>query len=257
MTLRRFALLAFALVLLAVPASAQAHHRVASAIGEKQVGGQTVYVDVLVVVSHGQSDQQATDKALADQGARRAARPPWAGGGGGGTKERYFYTGLKWNPASVTQNYNPANEPFAAKPALVNTHADWSTITDSTYSITAGLEDTDRCPSLVDECAGAQTFDGNEDVGWLQLGSSTLGVTWYSTSGPPEADMALNTRFSWSNSCTQQSGKYDVETVFLHENGHVAGLDHPNRTDSVMYASYQTATCSLFPYDQRSMANLY
>jgi hypothetical protein len=45
--------------------------------------------------------------------------------------------------------------------------------------------------------------------------------------------------------------------VFLHENGHVAGLDHTNRTDSVMYPSYQAPRCSLFAYDQAAMANLY
>jgi hypothetical protein len=90
----------------------------------------------------------------------------------------------------------------------------------------------------------------------LPLGATTLGVTW-STSSGPEADMALNTRFSWKNTCGPGGSGYDVETVFLHENGHVAGLDHANRTDSVMYPSYQSPRCSLYDYDRRSLANLY
>src|SRR5215218_7111499 len=53
---------------------------------------------------------------------------------------------------------------------------------------------TTRCPSLVQECPGAQFNDPYNDVGWLALGGTTLGVTWYTTSDP-EADMALNTRF--------------------------------------------------------------
>jgi hypothetical protein len=68
--------------------------------------------------------------------------------------------------------------------------------------------------------------------------------------------MALNSRFTWKSGCTSGPG-YDMETVFLHENGHVAGLDHTNRTDSVMYPSYQAPRCTLYQYDKDAMANLY
>jgi hypothetical protein len=257
MTPRRLACLLSLTLLFALPASAQAAGRVASATGVKQVNGKTVFVDVVVAVPAGQSDQQATDRALSQQGARRA-KPPWAGGGGGnGGGEKYFYTGLVWSPSFVTQHYNPAGQPFSAKTALTNTHADWSNITDSAFDITSG-SDTTRCPSLVQECPAAQANDGQNDVGWLALsGSTTLGVTW-STISPTEADMALNTRFTWKNTCNSTGGNgFDAETVFLHENGHVAGLDHARRRDSVMYPSYQSPRCDLFDYDRRSIANLY
>ena len=261
MTLRRFACCFSLALLLALPASAQADGRVASATGVKQVNGETLYVDVVVAVPLGQSDRQATDKALSEQGASRRAKPPWAGtpggpnGGGGGGTEQYFYTGLEWSPPSVTQNYSSANQPFDAKAALTNTHSDWSNLANSAYDITYGA-DTARCPSLVQECPGAQVKDPYNDVGWLALGGNTLGVTWYTTSDP-EADMALNTRFTWKNTCGSGGSGYDVETVFLHENGHVAGLDHVNRADSVMYPSYQSPRCTLYDYDKRSIANLY
>jgi Matrixin len=259
MTSRRLACLFSLALLFALPASAQAAGRVASATGVKQVNGKTVYVDVVVAVPAGQSDRQATDRALSEQGARRA-KPPWAGGhgggGGGGAPEKYFYTGLKWSPPLVIQNYNATSQPFNAKGALTNTHSDWSNISGSDYDITYG-SDTTRCPSLVSECPGAQANDGQNDVGWLALsGSTTLGVTWFTTSST-EADMALNTRFTWKNTCGPGGSGFDVETVFLHENGHVAGLDHANRTDSVMYPSYQSPRCTLFDYDTRSIANLY
>ena len=124
MTLRRFACLFSLTLLLALPAAAQANGRVASATGVKQVSGKMLYVDVVVAVPVGQTDRQATDKALSEQGASRRAKPPWAGGsggGGGGGSEQYFYTGLKWSPPFVTQNYNPAGQPFDAKAALTNT----------------------------------------------------------------------------------------------------------------------------------------
>jgi hypothetical protein len=261
MTLRRFVCFFSLALILALPASAQAGGRVASATGVKQVNGATLYVDVVVAVPVGQSDRQATDQALSEQGASRRAKPPWAGGpgghggGGGGGNEQYFYTGLKWSPPAVTQNYNQTGQPFNAKAALTNTYSDWSNLPDSTYDITYGA-DTTRCPSLVQECPGAQVNDPYNDVGWLALGGTTLGVTWY-TASDPEADMALNSRFTWKNTCGSSGSGYDVETVFLHENGHVAGLDHANRTDSVMYPSYQSPRCTLFDYDKRSIANLY
>jgi Matrixin len=261
MTLGRFVCLFLLALLLAVPASAQAGGRVASATGVKQVNGKTLYVDVVVAVPAGQTDRQATDTALSDQGARRA-KPPWAGnpggpngGGGDGGDEDYFYTGLKWS-REVTQNYNPLGEAvIGAADALTDTHSAWSNISGSTYRITFGGT-TPRCPSLVQQCVGPQLNDGNNDVGWAGLSGTTLGVTWFTTS-TPEADMALNTRFAWKNTCGSGGSGIDVETVFLHENGHVAGLDHADRTDSVMYPSYQSPRCTLFPYDERSIANLY
>ena len=68
--------------------------------------------------------------------------------------------------------------------------------------------------------------------------------------------MALNT-LHVEEHLRQQGSGVDVETVLLHENGHVAGLDHANRTDSVMYPSYQSPRCTLSDYDRRSIANLY
>lgn len=241
-----------------IPATAQAAGRVASATGVAHVKGQAVYVDVLVAVPPGWTDRQATDRALAEQGARRGEKPPWAGGpgGGGGGGDQFFYTGLEWSPPSVTQHYNSAGEPLSAKTALTNTHADWDNVANSDFDFSIG-SDTTRCPSLVQQCKGPQVTDDNNDVGWLSIGGSTLGVTWFTISDP-EADMALNTRFAWKNTCSSSGGSaIDVESVLLHENGHVLGLDHTNRTDSVMYASYQAPRCTLFPYDEASVANLY
>ncbi len=62
-----------------------------------------------------------------------------------------------------------------------------------------------------------------------------MAVTWFSTS-IDEADMAINTNFSWS---TDGSNGYDVESVILHENGHALGLGHSANQLAVMYATYQ------------------
>lgn len=207
-----------------------------------------LHVEILVQVSAGESARQAADRALEAQGAKRAPQPPQS--------SAFTFNGLFWDTLPVVQNYNPAGQPTtAAQSALRNTHGDWNGVSQSSYQIGFGGT-TGRCPSLIRECPGAQVFDGNNDVGWSRLSGSTLGVTRYGTS-IDEADMALNTRYTWSTTCAQVPGAFDLETVFLHENGHVAGLGHSSDPGAVMYPSYQTARCSLAADDHAGLAALY
>ena len=69
--------------------------------------------------------------------------------------------------------------------------------------------------------------------------------------------MAINTRYAWTTGCIQQGSAYDLESVYLHENGHVAGLGHSTDPSAVMYPSYQTARCALAPDDKNGIAALY
>jgi len=208
-------------------------------------------VEVLVAVPAGESARAAGDRALAGQGAVRAPKKPEPPASSG-----YTFTGLVWDRLPVVQSYNPAGEPTtAARTALTNTYGDWSNVSGSTYRITSGGTTT-RCPSLVRECPGAQRNDGFNDVGWAQLANGTLDVTW-STSGRDEADMAINTRYAWSTGCVNRAGFVDLETVFLHENGHVAGLGHSSNVNAVMYPSYQAARCTLAADDKAGIAALY
>ena len=208
-------------------------------------------VEILVHVPDGANADAAAERALAGQGARKAPKPPEEP-----QSNSYSFTGLFWDTRQVTQNYNPLGERVGgAQTALRNTLPDWSDVANSTFDITFG-SNTTRCPSLVRECPGAQRNDAFNDVGWAQLQNGTLGVTW-STSGRDEADMAINTRYSWTTGCSAVPGSFDLESVFLHENGHVVGLGHSTDTRAVMYPSYQTARCSLAADDEAGMAALY
>jgi hypothetical protein len=205
-------------------------------------------VEILVHVQEGQDARVAADRALAGQGAKKAPAPP--------QQNSYSFTGLFWDILPVTQSYNPAGSPQSgAQTALTNTYPDWSTVSNSSYKIQFGGTTT-RCPSLVRECRGPQTNDRLNDVGWARLQNGTLGVTW-STSGTDEADMAINTIYSWSVGCTATAGSFDLESVYLHENGHVAGLGHSTDVNAVMYPSYQTARCALAQDDKNGLAALY
>ncbi len=206
-------------------------------------------VEILVEVPAGSSAREAGDRALAGQGAKRAPQPPPESQG-------FSFTGLFWDVLPVVQNYNGAGEATAgAHTALTSTYGDWSSVSGSSFRITSGGTTT-RCPSLVRECPGAQRNDRFNDVGWARLSNGTLGVTW-STSGVDEADMAINTRYAWNTGCVAQPGAFDLESVYLHENGHVAGLGHSNDLSAVMYPSYQTARCALAQDDRNGIAALY
>ena len=158
------------------------------------VPGKNLLVHILLEVPPGADRNNAATAALSNHGAR-----PF-------TAEEYSTIDLKWDQFSdgdpgndfVTQNYNPKNEPTSnSLTALLNTHTFWNNVADSSFTFEYGGT-TGRCLSLVDECKGRQSFDGNNDVTWMKLRSATtLGVTWSGTT-IDEVDMALNTNYSWN-----------------------------------------------------------
>ena len=232
----------------ALPAAASAAQQAASATGITEVRGVPTLVEVYVEVQPGESAREATNAALADQGARRVAPPPTSGGPD--------FTGLVWDELPVEQSYNPTGEAVPAQSLLEATQASWSLVPGSDFAMSS-LGTTPRCPSIVQECPGPQRLDGFNDVGWARLSRGVLGVTWSVISGVDEADMALSTRVPWHTGCTTVPGSFDAQTVLLHENGHVAGLGHATSTASVMFPFYQGARCSLDLLDQQAIRTLY
>jgi len=224
---------------------------VVSKFGQAQVEGRDVVVHVTVVVPPGANANQVALDAIRNQGAR-----PFQG-------DEFSTTGLDWdqfsdsNPGNdmVTLNYNPANDSTGGDggTALASAQWTWGNVGSSKFAFSDGSE-TNRCPSLVKECKGPQTFDGDNDVAWLAIrGCCTLAVTWYGTT-IDEADMAINTNFSWS---TDGINDYDLESVILHELGHVVGLGHSGLSAAVMYASYVEPRRSLHPDDVAGIYTLY
>jgi hypothetical protein len=239
--------------------------RLASVFGVAQVERRDTFVHITVLVPPGRDAGAAVDAALAAQGARRATPQDFQ-------SAEFTTTGLVWDQFSddnagndfVVQYFNPSSVPtdLAAETGLTNTHSTWTAVPTSSFAFSYAGHTT-RCPSLVDECSGPQTFDGFNDVAFLSLAGPcnavfgcTLGVTWFSTT-IDEADMALNTKASWSDTCASVSGRIDVETVLLHENGHVGGLGHTDVQNAVMFASYQGARCTLHQDDIDGISSLY
>lgn len=233
---------------------------VASGIGAVTIDGREANVEVFVAVAPGRDAAEEVRAELIQRGARPL------------TASEFTASGLAWNQFSdgdatndfVVQYYNGGSASTAPDPtggggvsALLNTQATWTGVATSTFAFSYGGT-TSRCPSLVKECPGDQVFDGFNDVAWMDLGRCTilrctLGVTWYATTDPDEADMALNTRVSWRT----DGSDYDVESVMLHENGHAAGLGHSSVTQAIMYAYYGGVRRSLHQDDMDGLTSLY
>jgi hypothetical protein len=222
-------------------ADRQAGDRVVAAGGTKQIDGRTAHLEILVVVGAGESESAAKSRALKAQGARAH-------------KARYSTTGLVWDNATATQRYNPAGQPVNGQSALVATQSSWNNAGSNFRFVNGGT--TSTCPSLVPGCAGGQRFDGENGVGWAPLEEGTLGVTVYSTS-IDEADMGINTNYAWNLGCQELPTSFDLQTVYLHENGHVVGLGHSNDTSAIMYPSYQQADCTLGQDDRNGIRAIY
>lgn len=220
--------------------------RIVAALGTAMVQGETIIVEVIVAVPPGANASDTARQALQRQGAR-----PFDSAALG--SEGFTVAGLVWEVLPVVQNYNPSGEPGTvdALTALTNSHGTWDGVGTSSADLNYGGL-TARCPSLVRECAGPQVYDDFNDVGWARLDRRTLGVTWFSTTRD-EADMALNTRFNWND----DGSDVDVETVLLHESGHVLGLGHSDTLGAVMEPVYAGTRRGLHSDDVEGITYLY
>ena len=221
--------------------------RIISVLGISQVQGQSVFVDILVEVQPGQNANEVAREALQSQGAR-----PFESANLG--SEGFTLIGSVWNSFPVVQNYNPQNEPnVLAQTALTNSHTTWDGVSTSLFDIDFGVLTT-NCPSLITKCPGPRFFDDSNDVAWLKLRRNVLGVASFTGQ---EADMALSTSFNWNVGCADVANSIDIETVFLHENGHVVGLRHSDDAGSVLQPNYHGADCDLGADDIEGATFLY
>jgi hypothetical protein len=243
------ALIGAALISLGSGTEAAGRPEIASAVGRATVGGNQAYVHVSVASVNG----NGTEAANAELRRRGAVPVQSAEYTKNGTWKQFSDSSTSNDVVSFRYStYGNDLEDYSNTAAT----GAWNAVSGSSFQFSWGAP-TSACPSLVDECAGAQVFNDLNEAGWLDLGgwsngSITLGVTWsnFRTRGgpfaaPQEADIALNNNaaLSWGSS------GYDVLTVAAHEFGHAAGLGHSNDSNALMYASYQGARSPLLGQD--------
>lgn len=162
---------------------------------------------------------------------RPSARPPRSP-----FPQTFVYNGIHWpgpNPMGEVYRVNTTtNEvaPAAFLQAVRNAAANWTNVGCSYFVFPYGGTTT------------VQTVgnDGTNVVVWGALPAGILGRTtyWYYTDSGEivEADMMLNTLYDWAAGNTVPSGRFDVESVVLHEFGHWLSLGHDSEPAAVMYA---------------------
>ena len=246
-----------------------AQYRVTGKFGRKQINGRNLIVHVTVAAPVGVPAGPIADRELINRGAAPlgsspfvALGPVWEDSAGGGV-----------GADNLVQSYNDMGgggaipDPTSGGGAAY-THAQttWSAVSTSRFAFKDSGATTNRCPSLVEECDGGQLTDTYHDVGWCNLGvlhpifGGILGVTWFewdaATNKMIEADVCLNGDGSVPWSITGTSD-IDVDTVMLHELGHVATIGHSRTRKAVMYASYLGVRRELHGDDVNAISTLY
>jgi len=155
----------------------------------------------------------------------------------------YSYSGLHWPhppPPIVNYRINENSADCTGEGAAVQTAA-------STWNAAGALFSFSYAGTTA-----ATTYSQNfvNEILWSNLGSGgtvALTHTWYYTSNNHivECDMEFNTYYTWSTATVPPSGRYDVQTIALHEFGHFLCLDDlysPADSEKVMYGYGFTGT---------------
>lgn len=106
--------------------------------------------------------------------------------------------------------------------AVASALSSWSKVPD--VSISSEFVGFTGAPPLSGDGMTVIGFQNRPDLDRV-LGSTSFTVDSV-TGDVLEADIFLNTTFSWSASAAGEAGRQDVESIALHELGHLLGLGH-------------------------------
>lgn len=222
-----------------------------SVVGVREEGSIRSLVHARVVVRDDSDPATLTEEALKSLDAR-PLRPDemqsWGFALQGGRWGQFSTPGR--NDDKVVQYYNPAGAPIAdaVDAILVSTQRTWTEVRSSRFRFEFG--------GLTTRAAAAG--DGFNDVEWQRrTDTRALAVTTLSfnviTGAYVDADVWLNSRYWWTTAPAPPPPpptlpkdaartsfviiplRFDVETILVHEEGHVLGLGHVYDRSAVMY----------------------
>ncbi len=158
----------------------------------------------------------------------------------------YCLTGVRW-PAQADVFYN-ANGKVTTGQCISASQMD--------SAVTSGITPWSAIRYAGTTTKTANKRDGQNTVGWANLGGQTLGITNYLKydrqltvpcggnlfANLYEADVRHTTSYRWTSGggqcpCAAGSAFY-LNAVSAHEFGHVIGLCHVNTPSSLMYPSF-------------------
>jgi hypothetical protein len=143
-----------------------------------------------------------------------------------GTRIGDSIVSLKWGTLPIRYFITDRDVPNVTAPqlheAVGRAFATWDAVPDVQLGAEfAGFTSASPVENRTDTVIG---FADRPDLDRV-LGSTSFTVD--EVSGEiVEADIFLNSTFSWSTAAEGESGRYDVESIALHEIGHLHGLGH-------------------------------
>ncbi len=201
-------------------------------------------------------------------------------------------TPSRWPSANVTWSLNPTTgtnvddtsgtSPVPAATVLANAFSAWQGAqlngqSVTTLNVTRGADSSKTDPDGSD-CTNLITFVPSSSVQFATgiIATTTVtsvfgpvpstyncGSTPLQTAQPSQiidADIAFNPQYQFSTSTPSLPGHYDLESVAIHEVGHLLGLEHDGIAHAAMYPFGDTGigqTRTLSPDDVAGIAYLY
>jgi len=158
----------------------------------------------------------------------------------------YCLTGVRW-PSTGNVYYNPSGKVTSGQ-CISASQLD--------SAVTSGISPWRAISYKGTTTKTANKRDGQNTVGWANLGGQTLGITNYLSydrqrtvpcggnlfANIYEADVRVTTAYRWTSGggqCPCAAGPaFYLNGVSEHEFGHVIGLCHTNNPSSLMYPSF-------------------